>query len=225
MKKVLSLVLALLLACSLASAAFAASLDLTTITDNPKLFSLEPSDDGEAAFIESQLSVKNRSYVHKYESANRYSSTQWDILIVNYNTADAYPVLRLWVNYCADNYLNITSVSFIVDGKEYLFTGISDPEKWHEKDEKGAIENVLIKFGTSNLQFPVALENIFSGSDDVVATAEKAKCTMILHGDEDIEVELGEGFFLDFLTIKLGFTNMNGLDFLDKPIASKMEVK
>lgn len=224
MKKLLALVLALVLSCCALSAAFA-DVDLTTVRENSNLFTLDVSDDGTAAFIESQLTVATRSFVHKYESDNRYSSTQWDVLLVNYDTPDVYPVFRLWVNYCADEYLNLKSVSFIFDGKEYLFTGVSEDAEWHRKDEKGVIEQALIKFGTSNLAFPAALENIFSGVDDIQAAAQSAKCTMILHGDEDIEVELGEGFFMDFLGVKLAYTGINGLDYADKAIASTMEIK
>ena len=170
------------------------------------------------------MSAADRSFTHKYESSTRYSNTKFDILVVDYLKENAYPVMRLWVNYCADDdYLNITSASFILNGKKYTFSGIGNKD-WYVKDDDGYLEQVLIKFGMDNIDFLAALEDIFNGVDDVGAVAKSATCKLILHGREDIEVELGEGFFLDFMAIKLGMVDINGLDFLEKAISTTMKI-
>ena len=93
---------------------------------------------------------------------------------------------------------NMNSVSFIVDGKKYTFSGIADAE-WYVHDENGYVEYLLMKFGMENLSFLAALERVFSDANDgssAFQAARNASCRMILHGCEDIEVELGAGFSL-----------------------------
>ena len=145
MKKIFSFIFALALLCTCASS-LADGYDLAYVKDNASIFSIDEDTERGVAFVESSLSASERSFVHKYESDHRYSSTRFDILVVNYGQSDAYPVPRLWVIYCADEYLNYDSVTITLEGKDYTFTGISDPD-WCSKDEKGVIETVLIKLG------------------------------------------------------------------------------
>ncbi len=176
------------------------------------------------AYIETRLSAKDRSFTHKYESSTRYSSTKFEILIIDYLKENAYPVWRLRVIYCSDDdYLNITSASFILNGKKYTFSGIADKD-WYVKDDDGYAEQVLIRFGMDNIDFLAALEDIFGDTEDVTEVAENATCKLILHGREDVEVDLGEGFSLDFLVIRLGMVNINGLDFLEKAYSTTMKI-
>lgn len=75
-----------------------------------------------------------------------------------------------------------------------------------------------------NIDFLAALEDIFGDTEDVTEAAENATCKLILHGREDVEADLGEGFFLDFMAIKLGMVDINGLDYMEKAISSTMKV-
>ena len=222
MKKLLAVLLAVMLACGACAAL--AELDLAPIREANNIYTIDVDTESDVAYIESKLSAADRSFTHKYESSTRYSSTKFDILVVDYLKENAYPVMRLWVTYCADDdYMNITSASFILNGKKYTFSGIANKD-WYVKDDDGYYEQVLIKFGMENLNFLAALEDIFNGVDDVGAVAKSATCKLILHGREDIEVELGEGFFLDFMAIKLGMVDINGLDFLEKAISTTMKI-
>ena len=221
MKKTFSLLLALLLLFGLACPAYAASLKINALKKNPKNYQVEY--DGKYATIYSNMSAEECSFTHKYDSPNRYSYTAWELNIVDYDKKDSYGIMVLRISYCADNLLNLNSVSFILSGKEYLFTGVTkDEEGWHVLDEKGAKERIVIMFGVSNDEFPKALKEV-CGSDKAV---QIAKCTMILHGEsEDVTVELGTGFFRDFRNIMLAMTDYNKFDFSDSLFCSRMEVK
>ncbi len=223
MKKFLAVLLAVMLVCGACAAALA-ELDLAPIREDDTLYSIDVDTESDVAYIESKLSAADRSFTHKYESSTRYSNTKFDILVVDYLKENAYPVMRLWVTYCADDdYMNITSASFILNGKKYTFSGIGNKD-WYVKDDDGYAEQVLIRFGMDNIDFLVALEDIFGDTEDVTEAAENATCKLILHGREDVEVDLDAGFFLDFLVIKLGMVNINGLDFLEKASSSTMKV-
>lgn len=225
MKKLLSLTLAVLLLCASVPAA-AATMDLSNIRDNPKIFTIDVNTDDDVAFVESTMSAEDRSFVHKYESSNRYSTTKFDILVLNYSEpADSYPVMRLWVTYCADDaFLNISSVTFIIGEDEYTFTDVAD-EDWLVKDDNGYMENVLIKLGWENIGFTIRMEEPFENVSNYVEAAGNTTCRMILHGREDVEVELGKGFFLDFLLIKTGMISINGLEFLEKANCTPMTTR
>ena len=183
MKKIFSFILVLALLCSCASS-LADGYDLAYVKDSGSVFSIDEDTDRGVAFVESSLSASDRSFVHKYESDHRYSSTRFDILVVDYGQSDAYPVPRLWVIYCADEYLNYDSVTITLDGKDYTFTGISDPD-WRTRDEKGVIEKVLIKFGSENLDFLSAMENLterYPTYDELMDETNGPKVKMVLHG-------------------------------------------
>lgn len=226
MKKFLSLLLiALLLACSISSA-FAAKLDLSPIEAESDLYTIDISEDGDAAFIETTLTAQHRSFVHKYESTALYSTTMFDVLVVDYGTSDNYPIIRLWVTYCADDsFQNFDSVTFTVGNKEYTFTDISDPDWQMQDEESGYIEDVLIRFNEDNLIFLEALEELTSGNDATIEELDQLSVKMVLHGDEDIEATLGGGFLLDFLAIKSAWMDLNGLDYIEEASGSKLSVK
>ena len=229
MKKLFSLFLALALLCSCASS-LAAGYDMSYIRDYDSLFTVDVNDDEGVAFVESVLSASERSFVHKYESDYRYSSTMFDILVIDYDKSSAYPIARLWITYCADEYIYYDSVTFTLDGKDYTFTGISDPD-WRSEDEKGVVEKALIIFGTDNLEFLAALQDYreqFGSYDELIDEVNGPKVKMVLHGrNEDIAVTLGGGFMLDFaLIIEGAFLETNGLDYIDKVTTStSMTVK
>lgn len=204
MKKLLSLLLAL---CLLLSASTALALDLAFVAENPGIYTMNVDDDGDA-FITTALTVADRSFTHQYESANYWSSTQFDILVVDYAAAEALPVWRLWITYTADNrYQNFDSVTFDFSGYSFTFTDISNPE-WQEMVGDSYMEQTLIQFGMMNIEFFIALEKYCAGLDESLADFTG---TMTLHGDEDIVVNLGQGFALDFVLTKMAYVQMDGL--------------
>ncbi len=211
MKKFVALLSACLLIVLTMSSAFAASLNLTYVRNNPDLFTIDVNDDGDIVFVETVLTPEDRHFIHKYESDYLWSSTMWDVLGLGYGTNDAYCVWRLWISYANDTgYKNIDSVTFVLNGTRYTFTDISDPS-WQRKGNNGGyMEEMLIKFGLDNLDFVVALEQICNNLDSV----DDFSCTMILHtaGGEDISVTLGAGFALDFVMVKKAYIEMDGLD-------------
>ncbi|MBR4080887.1 MAG: hypothetical protein IKK21_03770 [Clostridia bacterium] len=220
MKKLVSLCLAvlMLLTCLPASAA---EMDLSHIRQNTEVFTMDVDVDNDVAFIESTLSASSRAYVHKYDSSTRYSTTHFDILVLEYLQTSAYPIFRLWITYCADDaYMNITSVSFYVEDQKYTFSGIADAERYLH-DENGYVERLLIKFNEESLDFLAALER---QAPDNYDDFDQYNIKMVLHGREDIEVELGKGFGLDFFAMVTAFINIGGLDYLEKCSGSTMKV-
>ena len=227
MKKTLSFVLALALLCS-CSSSLAAGYDMTYIRKNSNVFTIDVNEDSGVAFVESTLSAEERSFVHRHESDHRYSTTMFDVLVVNYETTTAYPVPRLWITYCADEYIYYDSVTFTLNGKDYTFTGISDPN-WCSQDEKGVIEETLIKFGTDAVDFLFALKNYrekFASYKELMDETRGPKIKMVLHGlIEDITVTLDGGFLLDFTYIIEGaYLETNGLDYIEKVVSTAMSV-
>ncbi len=227
MKKILSLILALALLCPCASS-LAAGYDMSYIRQNDNVFTVDVNDDTGVAFVQSVLTAKECSFVHKYESKYRYSYVYFDILVVNYGKSTAYPVPRLWITYCADEYIYYDSVTFTLNGRDYTFTGISDPE-WRSKDEKGVQEEALIKFGTDNYDFVRALQNYrknFPSYNELMDETNGPKIKMVLHGrNEDITVTLGGGFMRDFgCVIEGAYMQTNGPAYLDRVTSTAMSV-
>ncbi len=188
------------------------AIDYTYINDNQDLFTVTQNTDVGAVFIESRLSAQERAFIHKYESTTRFSSTKFDEVVLNYNTPSACLVLRLWITYCADNdYLNIDSATFNIAGKSYTFTNMTPSLS---QDDQGFVEQQMIMFGSNNLQFLADLEDLFDDAEDPTAAATTMRGQLVLHGKEDLTVDLGGGFFLDYLVMKSAFIEMNGINFL-----------
>ena len=220
MKKLVALIAVLMLAMTV-STAFAATLDLSYPLNKPDVYTVEPSEDGSVVFIETVLTASDRHFTHKYESDYYWSSTQFDVLGLGYGEDYGYPVWRVWVIFANDiGYQNINSVTFVVQGTSYTFTDISDPD-WQNKLNNSYLEECLIKFGMDNLEFVVALEQYVNSLEDV----DDFTATLILHGDEDIEVTLGGAFALDFALTKQCYLEMNGLDTISEVTATPMTIK
>ena len=146
MKKIVSLLLIAILIISVPQQAFAARdpLDFSVVRNSDNL-TIDVDRDNNVAFIESSLSTSDRSFNHKYENDYLYSSTKFDVIIVDYY-GDSYPVFRLWIKYTADKFQYINAVTFIVDDVRYTFSGISSTDSLTEI-EHGVSEDLLIKYG------------------------------------------------------------------------------
>ncbi len=225
MKKTLSLLLVLPLLYACLPSVAGAELDLTYLTENSGLFSVQTDVENDVSFVETTMSVKNRSFVHRYESDTRYSFTGFDVLIVDRSTPDAFPILRLWITYCADEFLNVSSVTFTVGDEAYTFTDIADPE-WQIETEDGVIEQVMIRFGSGNLAFAEALaELIRPFEDDYTLLLDESACPkvdMVLHGDRDADAVLGSGFISEFFALLMAVIHIGGT--LDNVTGTPMTV-
>ena len=223
MKRILLSLIALTLALTLTAAALAEP-DLSPIRENDSLFTLDIDSENDVAFIQSTMTAAERSFTHDSESVKLYSDTMFDIIVISQSRDDGYPVMRLWITYSADDgFLNIDSVTFIVGGREFSFSGIASSD-WCQHDERGYLEQVLIKFGTDNISFLAALNDLIEAApgEGIGDKAANASCTMILHGSRDVYVELGKNFFLDYETIFLGMSSIGGFDYLEKAVATEM---
>lgn len=214
-RRILSLMAsALMLAMLLSvSAAAAEGFDMATFRNNPDVFVIDVDAEKDLAYITTNTTVKDRSFTHENESGVRYSCTQFDILVLDYFNAEQLPIQRLWITYCADEFLYINSVTFEVGGVKYTFSGVADPEWLHTFDD-GIVEQVLIKLGDDNLEFLAALESETDtlGYIDSLDAFAALDITMTLHGTKDVTVKLGKGFWVDFALIKKGFIRAGGLD-------------
>lgn len=222
MKK-LSLALVLVMLCSIFTPALAATYDMSYVRSNPDVYTIDVETDGgdSYAFIETQLTTADLSYSHKYDSTVKYSSTRFDILVLDYMSSSAYPVHRLWIRYNTETkhqYFN--AVTFTINGVDYTFTDVGDTDRC-TFDGTTYRESLLIKFGWDNLSFLVALEKIMP---DTVEELDLVQIPMTLHGTEDIHVMLGGEFLMDFVFFRRAFLESNGSDFLDKADTTPMTV-
>lgn len=225
MKKLWTLMIACLLLVTTASSAFAATLNLSYPQSNPDTFTIEPSSDGSALFIESTMSTSLRSFTHKYESDYYWSNTRFDVLCLGMNSNDQYPVLRCWIIFANDTgFKNIHSVTIELDGTRYTFTDIDDPDNWHRQTDTSYIEEMMIKFGPGNIEFLKAMEAAYDAASATGST-ENFFCTMILHAaNEDITVTLDEGFLVDFMLLSLAHRSLDNLSTFDRVIATPMTI-
>lgn len=212
------LVALLLMVSLLLTASAALALDLSYVEENPDLFTIEPNEESAVAFIESTLTASQREFHHQNDSEYYRSVTQFDILVLEYGTDNAYPVWRLWISYVEDEkFQNFDSITFVVDGASYTFTEVSSPD-WVEETTTSCFEDMMIKIGVGNLSFAAALETYCNNLE----TMEDFTATMILHGEEDITVELGEGFASDFLWTKAAYTKMGGFNTVGGVVGTTM---
>ena len=228
MKKLLMLLAACLLLTLPASSAFAARLDLSYVESNGDVFVIDHSSDGSAIFIETVLTAEERHFTHRYESDYFWSYTQFDILGLNMDGEDQYPVWRCWIAYANDTaFRHIDSATFVFGGVSYTFTDIDDPEEWYSirQNEDGStsyIEEMLIKFGIENVAFPAKLEAYRCSLPDDLSGFD---CKLILHAaNEDITVTLNPEFMWDFKLTLDAFIELDGLDTIQRTQSTTMHI-
>ena len=219
MKK-LSLMLVLVLLCSIFTSAMAESFSLSYIRSKPDWYEIE--DKGDHAFVSSKLTPADLCFHHKYDSTVKYSRTYFDMLVLDYNTASPYPVNRLWLVYnTEDGFQNFDSVTFHINGTDYTFTGVGNADR-RTIDNGTYRESLLIKFDWSNLSFLSAVEKLIPDSYEEL---EKIKISVTLHGKEDIEIELGGMFIMDFMFFREAMFETNAVDYLDKADGNPLTIK
>ena len=202
------LALCILLTCAAVSYADDSDFDIEKYSKYEKLFDIDIDTDSDVAFIETNTAVSKLAFQHKYESEYSYSYIQSDIIVIDYSRSSRFPVIRTWITYNADKAQNIDSVTFKYDGKTYTFTGIGDKERV-TKEENGYRERLLIRYGTDNADFFIAVSVGSVGYLQKInqndANAKAPEMTMILHGDEDIEATVPADFWTDFGLLVLPF--------------------
>ena len=199
--------------------------DLTYVRDSDN-YTIEVDQKNDVAFVECVLDTAARSFHHKYENDFLYSSTQWDMIVINYFETNSYPVLRLWINYTADDYLNINAVSFDIEGKRYTFSGISSSDRI-KSVTNGISESLLIRFGNENTDFLVALLGYILDREDILKDSSRwseLQIPMKLYGAETVDVTLGVNFVADAFGMLNAWLNSNGATYLSKVFAEPMKV-
>lgn len=223
MKKLIALLTALLMLASCAMTALA-ELDRSVFTDETaeSLIVLEFNDAGTNAYIESRLERSALAFDHPNALPDEPSVAEFDMLILDYNTDEPFPALRLWVRYRGTEYLYIDGISFEVDGVTYRFDGVGDPSRIYDENGKYA-ENALIVFGLDQSLFISALLGYmqqFGGLDQM----EDASIKMTLHGATDVTVTLNQAFLLDFLTVVNFHVTSGSMDYMPAIEGTKMSI-
>lgn len=219
MKK-LSLALVLVLICSLFTSAMAETFSLSYVRSKTDWY--EIADQGSHAFVSSKLTPAELCFHHKYDSTVKYSRTYFDMLVVDYNTASEYPVNRLWLVYNSENgFQNFDSVTFHINGTDYTFTGVGNADR-RTVDNGTYRESLVIKFGWDNLTFLSALEKLIPSEFEEL---DNIKISVTLHGKEDIEIELGGMFIMDFMFFREAMFKTNAVDYLHKADTTPLTVK
>lgn len=218
MKRIIAWILAAALLLSAASAlADDAVFSSDFFEQNDKIFTLEVDKDNDAGVVTANSSAEGKSFSTPYDSESYFSMIFPELIIGNYSQKDKQiGVFRIWIRYNGTKFLNIHSVSFIIDGVTYDITEISDPSRVMTRDDGTCTEVLLIKFGKNCAKFVARLcanaymymNSRYGKSGD--KSTEAPKMTMILHGDEDIEVTVPDAFWDDMGVFAVALNNTNG---------------
>ena len=229
MKRFLSLLLVSVLALNAVAVALADDdFDLSPIRNNDR-FDISVNSEDEVAFITTTFSASDRSFVHEDEHPEYYSTFESDMIVLDYFSNDAHPVLRTWIKYATTEPLYPTAVTFTIDNKDYTFSGIGMPEN-SDEDETGVTEEVLIRYGVDSIEFLIAMDEIRkSVADDLDSELtmkeidEKYAIPFVLHGIKDVTSTMRIGSLLDIMFIMNAFLDVNG-DLSDVSSPSKLVI-
>lgn len=226
MKKTICVILTFMMLFGAVSSVFAEDepFDLSFARDNSNIYELDVDLDNDCAFVTSTLSAKDRSFTHSNESDSMYSSTEFDLLVLNYLENTRFPVFRLWIMLSTEtDYEYITSATFTFEGKSYTFSDIADKEWFTKNDSGDYMQKVLIKFGLDDIEFIMALleyeQKWLAANYDDSFTVK-----LVLHGAENIETTLGKQFLYDFTAIQIALSQTNGVQFINKTVSTPMKV-
>ena len=222
MKKIVALVLALVFSIGCA-AADNKSFDAGFFADNASLFSVTVPEGEDSAFIEIRdMSAGSRAFVTPYDSETYYSTVYPELMITNYTAEDAQnAAFRIWIRYRGTKHLNISTVSFLLDGIEYRFLDVTTPDWTATKEDGTAAEDAMIMLGKdiSNATFFAGLlakAVEYAGTKTEDQETALPEMTMILHGEEDVEVTLPAAFWEETAAFAIALDSINGFQFLTK---------
>ena len=219
MKKVLALLLSLALTVSCTAALAeteteaAKPLDLSTFEKNSEVFSLAASEDGSSAMVVVNQTAEHRAFSTPYDHPEYYSVIFPALIVLNYpDEANRIPVLEIYISYRGTKALNISSVSFIggvMSRRDHRFT----PEVSRSAEDGTAGEEMLIALGRTAADSGLLLDLIMDGYGYTNLNYAKGEdsqgklpdWTVILHGDEDVEISLPKSFWteLGLMTVAL----------------------
>ena len=239
MKKIIALVLALTLAAGLTAAAAETpeSFDVSYFEKNGNIFQVEVLQDGESARITSvaaneKTTRPNYAFSTPYDTESYYSAIIPDIAVLNYpRDQERQAAFRICILYNGTKPLNIISATFAGNGYEFTFSEItmgSAPEQ-----DGVYTESLVIVGGNSdnNARFLATLmadalgyvqrRYITDGGD---VNAALPGWTLVLHGDEDVTVQLPAGFWDDVGLFTLSLSDMNALNLIARNPGSPCEI-
>lgn len=230
MKKVISFILFVTLMFTTVPVFALPTFEMSFYSSNANIYSVDVDSDSGVAFIETKSSNSELAFTHKYESNFYYSTIRSDILVIDYFKSNRYPVFRTWIDYRADKALNIYAVSFVIDGKTYTFSDVADRDRI-EKLDNGVSEKLLIKYGSANSDFfaSVAADSLsyafsrYGGEGD--SEVETPQMKMILHGTEDVEVDIPANFWVDFSLLALSMTENDYLGYIGDNDGTPCKIK
>ena len=147
MKRIIALTLALVLSIGCA-AADNKSFNIRFFKDNASFFRFTEPEGGESAFIETLETAERRAFMTPYDSETYFSTVYPEIMVSDYTEDEAeHAAFRIWIRYRGTKHLNISTVSFILDGMEYRFLDVTTPDWTATKEDGTAAEDAMIMLG------------------------------------------------------------------------------
>ncbi len=221
MKRIIALTLALVLSIGCA-AADNKSFNIRFFKDNASFFRFTEPEGGESAFIETLETAERRAFMTPYDSETYFSTVYPEIMVSDYTEDEAeHAAFRIWIRYRGTKHLNISTVSFILDGMEYRFLDVTTPDWTATKEDGTAAEDAMIMLGKdiSNATFFAGLlakAVEYAGTKTADQETALPEMTMILHGEEDVEVTLPAAFWEETAAFAIALDSINGFQFLTK---------
>ena len=155
---------------------------------------ISTSESSGSIFISNELPVEDLAFSHDMESDEYYSYTDFDMLVMDPDQDTVRPVLRMWIYLnTKESFLDISSVTFTLMGKEYTFSELSEEDDYEER-ENDFCQTMLIRFDSNSLDFlsDLAMEQAFgqlSGQEPM---------RVVFHGTRDLEVQMGSNLLEPF---------------------------
>ena len=234
MKKIIALVLALTLAAGLTAAVAETPefFDVSYFEQNENIFLVDVSEDGESARIISGDLDESHTFTTPYQSESYPNLIRPDIAVLNYpREQERQAAFRICILYNGTKPLNINSATFAGGGYEFT---LSDIAMGSAPEQDGVYtESLVIVGGNSdnNARFLATLmadalgyvqrRYITDGGD---VNAALPAWTLVLHGDEDVTVQLPEGFWDDVGLFTISLDDMNALGLIARNTGSPCEM-
>lgn len=230
MKRLIALILALMLCISLIPAGVAEQTeadetmsgkpDFSCFTDHPEYFRKDVSEDGNTAFIQTQVPAEYRSFSTPYENDLYYSTIFPEIMIRGWSDEKSQtPFFRIWIRYRGTKHLNISTVSVIIDGTDYRFENVSSPDWIATKEDGTAAQDVMLVLGSNQVN-ATCFASLFSKA--IEYTQERLKdqeapqpdVSVVLHGDENTIITLPSDFWAELAMFAYNLDAINGFSSL-----------